>query len=752
MKTIKLKISGMHCTSCTIVIEKELEKIAGVTDLSVNFATEKATIEYDENKTTVFNLLEAIKKVGYRAALYEPMEMTGENHMHHHSNESSYYKKFILSLILSLPLIYFMLSDFLGWLPGAKTLMPYTGLISLILATPIQFIIGWTFYQGSWTGFKSKTFNMDSLVAIGTSAAYFYSLGSYLTYAINSHSLTGLAGQKIPNLYFETSALLITFIILGKWLEAKATGRTSEAIKKLMGLQPKTARVIRNNKTIDIPISEVTVGEIILVRPGEKIPVDGFLTKGASSIDESMVTGESIPVEKNIGDSVIGATINSHGSFEFKATKVGAETMLAQIIKLIEEAQSAKAPIQNFADRVSAYFVPTVIIISILSFLVWYFILGSTFVYALLAFTSVLVIACPCALGLATPTAIMVGTSKGAEYGILIKGGEPLEAAEKINAIVFDKTGTLTSGKPEVTDVILISNQSPNTKSQILQIAASLEKLSEHPLAEAIVKKAENEKIKLKETLQFKAIPGYGIEGILDNKKYLFGNIKLIEKIGLNPTDQLIKLEEQGKTVMVLASEKEIIGLIAVADTVKISAKSTIERLHRLNISTYMITGDNRRTAEAIAKQIGIAKENVLAEVLPKDKANEVKKLQTRGESVAMVGDGINDAPALAQANLGIAMGLGTDVAMETGGIVIIKNDLSDVITAIDLAKKTVKKIKSNLFFALFYNVLGIPIAARVFAFAGLILRPELAGLAMALSSVSVVTNSLLLKNYKLKN
>jgi len=588
---------------------------------------------------------------------------------------------------------------------------------------------------------------MDSLIAIGTSTAYIYSLVLFLNYVIGNGSLIGLNNEKIPDLYFETAAFLITFVILGKWLEAKTKGRTSESIKKLMGLQPKTARIIKNNITVDVPIEQVLIGDIIVVRPGEKIPVDGEIIKGHSSVDESMITGESIPVEKNIGDNVIGATINKYGSFEFKAIRIGSETALAQIIRLIEEAQGSKAPIQAFADRISAWFVPTVIMLAILTFLAWFFFLNASLVFSLMAFTAVIVIACPCALGLATPTAITVGTGKGAEYGVLIKGGEPLEAACKIKAIVFDKTGTLTKGQPEVTDIIglLLSDE-----EKIMSVAASLEKLSEHPLAEAIVKYAEEEHILLAEVNNFKAIPGHGVEGVIENQKYFFGNRKLIADIvGLDISKaehKIRQLEEGGKTTMILASDKEMLGIIAVADILKDNTTEAVQQLQKRGLEVYMITGDNQRTAEAIAKQVGI--KNVLAEVLPEDKANEVKKLQGTGIKVAMVGDGINDAPALAQADLGIAMGGGTDVAMETGGIIIIKNDLRDVLTAIKLSHETMGKIKQNMFFALFYNVIGIPIAARAFAGLGLILKPELAGLAMALSSVSVVSNSLLLRRF----
>ncbi len=741
-----LVISGMHCSSCAAIIERQLKKVPGVTDAKVNFAAEKASIVHDSSQAKMHDLIAAVEKAGYKG-LPADQEDSKAQAMRQQADIKSQWKKFLISLILSSPMIYFMFMDFFT-MPFKALLLPYIGIVSFILATPVQFVIGSSFYKGMLSALKMRTFNMDSLIAIGTSVAYFYSVVNFFTYYGINGSLIGLGGAKIPELYFETSAFLITFVILGKFLEAKAKGRTSEAIKKLMGLQAKNARVIRNGETMDIPVEQVVKDDIIVVRPGEKVPVDGVIVKGSSSVDESMITGESLPVEKHIDDMVIGGTINKIGSFEFMATRVGGETTLSQIIRLVEDAQGSKAPIQAVADRISAYFVPAVIMIAALTFVVWYFVLGAPLSFALMAFTAVIVIACPCALGLATPTAIMVGTGVGAEHGILVKGGEPLEAASKINAIVFDKTGTITKGKPEVTDV---EDFGQLDQDEVLMISASLEKQSEHPLAEAIFSYAQEEGIKLEEVDAFSAIPGHGVRGKIAGTEYYFGNRKLItEKLGLDVgriERKLARLEEQGKTAMILASKKSIEGVVAVADTVKVTSKEAVEKLKKMGIEVWMITGDNTRTAQAIASQVGI--DNVLAEVLPQDKANEVKKLQDAGKRVAMVGDGINDAPALAQADLGIAMGSGTDVAMETGGIVIIKNDLRDVTHALELSKGTVNKIRENLFFALFYNVIGIPIAARIFSFAGLVLKPELAGLAMALSSVSVVGNSLLLRQYK---
>lgn len=744
---IQLSLSGMHCSSCAAIIERSLKKTPGVKEANVNFAAEKASVLYDTTAATQDQLIEAVKKAGYTAYPINPKDTEFEKRKRAEEMKSQTVK-FITSLILSLPMIYFMLFDFFGWVPGRAFLLPYVGIISFILTTPVQLIVGADFYKGMWSALRMRTFNMDSLIAIGTSVAYFYSVINLFNYFLTQGTFVGLGGAKIPELYFETAAFLITFVILGKLLEAKAKGRTSDAIKKLMGMQAKTARVLRNGAALDIPIDEVVHGDIVLVRPGEKVPVDGKIVKGSSAVDESMITGESLPVEKNINDTVVGGTINKTGSFEFMATRVGSETTLSQIIKLVEEAQGSKAPIQAFADRISAYFVPAVITLALATFAIWYFILAAPLSFALMAFTAVIVIACPCALGLATPTAIMVGTGKGAEHGILVKGGEPLEQACKINTIVFDKTGTLTHGKPEVTDIESLGNAH---EDDVLAIAASLEKQSEHPLAEAIYKEAEEEGLPFEDVTNFKAIPGHGVQGDINGITYFLGNRKLLTDVAGLPVERLqrkmARLEDQGKTAMILATKEDILGIVAVADTVKETSKEAVEQLQKMGITVYMITGDNQRTANAIAKQVGIT--NVLAEVLPEDKAANVKRLQEGGKKVAMVGDGINDAPALAQADLGIAMGSGTDVAMETGGIVIMRNDLRDVVHAIDLSKETMGKIKQNMFFALFYNVIGIPIAARIFVGIGLVLKPELAGLAMALSSISVVGNSLLLRNYK---
>jgi P-type Cu+ transporter len=729
MTKTSLDITGMHCASCSTLISKALLKGKGVQKANVNVATNKATVEFDDTQISSNELIAIIKKRGYGAIV------TGKEGSEGINLEAKKQKRackklkelFYFSLLFALP-VFFLGMFFM------KNPLPYQDIIMWGLATPVQFIAAKSMYQSAWAALKGKSANMDTLIVMGTSAAYFYSV-----YVI-------LVGQG--HIYFEASAVLITIVIFGRWLEAKAKGKTSEAIQKLMGLQPKTATVLRKGKEIRIKVDDVILGDIIIVKPGEKIPVDGIIVTGHSSLDESMVTGESMPVEKKKGDTVIGATLNKHGSFTFKATKVGANTTLSQIIKLIEDAQGSKAPIQRFADTVSAYFVPGVLMIAVLTFTTWFVMLNAEFSFALLASVAVLVIACPCALGLATPTAIMVGTGKGAKQGILIKGGEALETAHKIKNIILDKTGTITKGKPEVTEIIPLDKQS---KESLLGIAASLEKGSEHSLAEAIVKKAEEHKLSLKKVTAFKAIPGHGITASIGKKKYVLGNQKLMNVHNIPVTKHLSQvhmLEKEGKTVMLLAEGKKFLGCIAVADTLKETSHLAVKQLQKMKIRVYMITGDNERTAKAIAQQAGI--NHYFAEVLPEDKANHVKKLQRKG-SVAMVGDGINDAPALAQADVGIAMGSGTDVAMETGDIILMKNDILDVVKAIKLSKMTMSKIRQNMFWALFYNTMGIPIAAGVlYPITGWLLNPLIAGAAMALSSVSVVSNSILLRMKKL--
>ncbi len=752
-KTV-LSLSGMHCSACSTLIEKSLAKVPGVSKASVNFSTEKAIV-FTSLNTDKNILLDAVKNAGYSAEIVDEKSVNHEKEKKQQEYDDQK-KQLTISALLSAPMMYFMFLDFFPWLPGQQ-LLPLIGIISFILTTPVQFFIGRNFYKGALAALRMKSFNMDSLVAIGTSVAYFYSLIQLGMYAVLNKSLIGIAGEKIPELYFETAAFLITFVLLGKLLEAKAKQRTTDAVQKLIHLQPTIAHLVKRDTINDVAIDIVQKHDRLLVRPGEKIPVDGKIVKGDSYVDESMMTGESMPVEKKNGDRVIGGTINKSGSFEFVADKVGTDTMLARIIQLVEDAQGTKAPIQDLADRISAYFVPTIIGIALLTFVVWYFILGASLTYALMALTSVIVIACPCALGLATPTAIMVGTGKGAENGILIKGGEPLETANSIKILVFDKTGTITHGKPKLTDIFinpsatLSSSKGPQTITTqlVLQIAASLEHHSEHPLAEAIRTRAKEYKSNLNAVDAFKSLSGKGVEGKIQNDLYYFGNRALMNEKNISITKNEVEiknLEKQGKTVMMLANKKEFLGFIAVADTIKETSIEAVKQLEKKGIAVYMLTGDNKETAQAIAHQAGIS--HIIADVLPDQKAAKIKELQQMGK-VAMVGDGVNDAPALAQSDLGFVMGAGTDVAIETGDIVLMKNDLRDVTNAINLSEETVGKIKQNMFFALFYNVIGIPIAARVFSFLGLVLMPEMAGLAMALSSVSVVSNSLLLKLYK---
>ena len=746
MKKETLKITGMTCAACAARIEKVLGKMDGVEDISVNLATEKATVSFDTTKTDLAAIKGKIEKTGYGALDIVEKKVVDEDKLRKEKEIKVLWMKFIVSSVFAVPLLYFAMGSMIWWLhfpiPTFLDPMQYPinySLMQIILTIPIV-IAGYRFYTVGYKAIINRSPNMDSLIAMGTTAAIVYSL--YSVYQISIGDFGAVEG-----LYFETAGVIITLILLGKYLEAVSKGRTSEAIKKLMGLAPKTATVIRDGKEFEVPIEEVEIGHIILVKPGEKIPVDGVVLEGNTSIDESMLTGESMPVEKKAGDQVYAASINKNGMIQFKATKVGGDTALAQIIKLVEEAQGSKAPIAQMADIVSGYFVPIVFVIAVAAFLAW-FLSGESLVFSLTIFIAILVIACPCALGLATPTAIMVGTGKGAEYGILIKGGEALETTHKINTIVFDKTGTITEGKPEVTDVITVNGVG---RDDIIQIAASAEKGSEHPLAEAIVKAAEKEGLEFLKVDHFEAIPGHGIEVEINGIHVLLGNRKLMDEKNISLEqleDKSDSLASEGKTPMYIAMNQKMSGIIAVADVVKESSLKAIEKLQSMGLEVAMITGDNRKTAEAIAKQVGI--DRVLAEVLPQDKSNEVKKLQAEGKKVAMVGDGINDAPALAQANIGIAIGSGTDVAIESADIVLMRSDLMDVPTAIQLSKSTIRNIKQNLFWAFGYNVIGIPIAAGLLhIFGGPLLNPIFAAAAMSLSSVSVLTNALRLKKFK---
>lgn len=744
MKSERYKINGMTCAACAKAVERAVKKLDGTVDAAVNIATDKLALTYDETKLKPADIMDAVAKAGYEAHKIENKERVDEDKLRKQMEIRTLWTKFIISAVFAVPLLYIAMGAMLGWpLPEALAPMDYPlryALTEILLTVPV-IIAGSRFYTVGFKAILHRSPNMDSLIAMGTSAAVLYSLYSTYRISIGDH-------MYVENLYFETAGVIITLILLGKSLEAVSKGRTSEAIKKLMGLAPKTAIVIQDGKEIEIPIEEVETGDIIAVKPGSKIPVDGEVIEGLTAVDESMLTGESIPVEKKPGDKVFTASINKTGSIRFKATKVGSDTALAQIIKLVEDAQGAKAPIAQTADIVSGYFVPIVFVIAVLSALAWYFIGGETLVFSLTIFISVLVIACPCALGLATPTAIMVGTGKGAEYGVLIKGGEALETTHKIKTIVFDKTGTITEGRPEVTDIITTKFID---KNKLLQIAASAEYGSEHPLGEAIVHGAEKEKLESLKVDKFNAIPGQGIEAEIEGKNVLLGNKKLMEerKIDLAELEsQSDRLAAEGKTPMYMAFENQMAGIIAVADIVKESSARAIKRLHDMGVEVAMITGDNRKTAEAIAKQVGI--DRVLSEVLPQDKANEVKKLQAEGKKVAMVGDGINDAPALAQADIGIAIGSGTDVAMESADIVLMRSDLMDVPAAIQLSKSTIRNIKQNLFWAFGYNAAGIPLAAGVLhIFGGPLLNPIFAAAAMSLSSVSVLTNALRLKGFK---
>lgn len=744
--TKTLKIEGMTCAACAKAVERATRKLDGVVESNVNFATEKLNISYDPSKVRVSEIKKAIEKAGYKA-LEE--EVTVDEDKERKEREIKLlWKKFIISAIFTVPLLIITMGHMFGEPIGFKLprfidpmINPRAfGIVQLILVLPVV-LTGHKFFTVGFKALIKRSPNMDSLIAIGTSAAFFY--GIFAIVQIYAGNI-----DYAFDLYFEAAGVILTLITLGKYLEAVTKGKTSEAIKKLMGLAPKTAIIIKDGKEIEIAIEEVEVGDIIIVKPGEKMPVDGEVVEGMTSVDESMLTGESIPVEKNIGDKIIGASINKNGTIRYKATRVGKDTALAQIIKLVEDAQGSKAPIAKMADIISGIFVPVVISIAVLSAIGWYWFGGETGVFSLTIFISVLVIACPCALGLATPTAIMVGTGKGAEYGVLIKSGVALETAHKIKTVVFDKTGTITEGKPKVTDVVVTNGI---TEDELLQLAASAEKGSEHPLGEAIVKGAEEKGLEFKKLDSFKAIPGHGIEVKIDGNNMLLGNRKLMVESNIsleNLEETSYKLAGEGKTPMYVAIEGRIAGIVAVADTVKENSKKAIEKLHKMGIEVAMITGDNKRTAEAIAKQVGI--DRILAEVLPQDKANEVKKLQAEGKKVAMVGDGINDAPALAQADIGIAIGSGTDVAMESADIVLMRSDLMDVPTAIQLSKKTILNIKENLFWAFGYNTLGIPVAMGIlYIFGGPKLNPIIAAAAMSFSSVSVLLNALRLKGFK---
>lgn len=823
MERATLTIKGMHCASCVSRVERALRKVDGVSKASVNFATEKALVDYNPSTAGMKELEAAVRRIGYsivrqdsgylelrvigmdsshcirtvdaalsnlpgilakelsanetakiafdatlltpekiaraiRQAGYETVEKTQDAAERERQLRQEEFRdmrrKLAVGAVLSL---FLFLGSFPEWFPWTPGLLQNLYLL-LILATPVQFWVGGRFYRGAWGALRNRTADMNTLIAVGTSAAYFYSAAATLAPGM----FTTTEGMTV--VYYDTAAIIITLILLGRYFEAIAKGKTSEAIKKLMGLQAKIATVIRKGKEMAIPIGEVVAGDLVVVKPGQKIPVDGTVATGLSSVDESMITGESIPIEKKKGDQVIGATMNKLGMLTFRATKVGKDTMLAQIIAMVEEAQGSKAPLQRLADRVAGVFVPAVILIALSSFAIWYALGGAIlagtpflgsyssltpFLFSLTVLISVLIIACPCALGLATPTAIMVGTGKGAEQGILIKGGEALETAHKVGTVIFDKTGTLTKGEPEVTGLIPLGTL---RETELLRLAAGAEKGSEHPLGEAIVKRAQQKRIPIPRAARFKALPGRGVHASIGRQDILLGNRTLMreQRVTVGAEAMIRKLEHEGKTVMLIAVNKKLQGIIAVADTLKEHSREAVEQLHAMGREVIMMTGDNERTARAIAQQLGIS--SVLAGVLPERKAEEVKKLQGSGRKVAMVGDGINDAPALAQADLGIAIGAGTDVAIETGGIVLIKNDLRDVVKALRLSRYTVGKIRQNLFWAFCYNILLIPVAAGIaYPAFGFLLNPVLAAAAMAFSSVSVVGNSLLMRRFNVQ-
>jgi Cu+-exporting ATPase len=769
MKKEQFPISGMHCASCAITIEKSIKKVPGVKSANVNFASEKATVEY-EDSVSVSELEKAVERTGYKMLIEEKSAPqtsehaehlstgampAGGEHDHHkmlkEAEIASLKKKFTIGAILSAAVVVLSFPDYL---PFIGEVMPASlrFFAMLALTLPIEFWVGAQFWRGAWAGAKNFTANMDTLVALGTGAAFFYSLIVTIL-AIGNWKLEIPGGARL-DVYFDVAAVVTTLVLLGKFLEARAKGSASEAIKKLLKLQAKTAHVLHEGKhEMEMPIEQVKVGDIILVKPGEKIPVDGLIIEGNSAIDESMVTGESIPVDKREGDAVIGSTINKTGIFKFKATKVGRDTFLAQIIKMVEEAQGSKAPIQRLADAITAVFVPIVMVIAALAFVIG-FIYGPepAYVFALVNAVAVLVVACPCALGLATPTAIMVGTGLGAERGIIIRDAEALELAGKINIVVLDKTGTITRGEPVFTGVVPLNGFD---EMRVLQYAASLDKNSEHPIAKAVVEEGKRRNLKFLETKNFRAVPGKGVvaELILDGKaeKVAVGNSALMRELGYsleNESGALEQLEGEGKTVIIVASEKPV-GLIAVADTLKDGAREAVAGLYKMGLEVWMITGDNEKTARAIAEKVGI--KNVMARVLPGDKAAKVKELQTKGKKVAMVGDGINDAPALTQADVGIAIGTGTDIAIESGDITIVSGDPTGTASAIRLSRRTLRNIKQNLFWAYIYNLVLIPVAAgALYPVWGILLNPILAGAAMAFSSLSVVLNSLRLKRIKL--
>jgi Cu+-exporting ATPase len=771
METVHLRLKGMGCASCAAKIEKSIQSIPGVVECSVNFGAEQATVNYNAKQTNSSDIARAVSDAGYSA---HPIQEAGEEENDaekagRKAEQQHLLRKLALSSVLSVLLIAGTIPAITGLSSHPILNWLHNSWVQLLLASPVQFWAGFSFYRGAWTAFRHRTADMNTLITLGTSAAYFYSLLA----TVNPGFF--MSQRLMPEVYYEASAVIITLTMLGRFLENRARGKTSEAIRKLMGLQPKTARIIRDGRELDIPIAEVAVGDIVQVRPGEKIPVDGEVIAGTSTVDESMITGESIPASKQPGDEVIGATINKTGSFRFRATRVGKDTALAQIVKLVQQAQGSKAPIQRLADRVTAWFVPAVIAIATATFILWFNFTGNL-TLATIATVSVLIIACPCALGLSTPTSVTVGIGKGAENGILIKGADSLELAHKIQTVVLDKTGTLTQGKPGVTDFVTVGGTAHQNELKLLRLAAAVERHSEHPLAEAVVKYAEEQQIPptplnkggkevaLPECEKFEAIAGSGVRGIVSDRLVQIGTQRWMDELGIDTLPlhaHKVAWEDSGKTAVFLAVDGELEGIIGIADTLKSSAASAVAALQRMGLEVVMLTGDNRRTAEAIAQQVGI--ERVFAEVRPHQKAAVIQSLQTgvnpaiqnpkskiQNRIVAMVGDGINDAPALAQADVGIAIGTGTDVAIAASDITLISGDLQGIVTAIRLSRATLRNIRQNLMFAFGYNLAGIPIAAGIlFPLFGWMFNPIIAGAAMAFSSVSVVTNALRLRRFQ---
>ncbi|BAZ18548.1 cation-transporting ATPase (plasmid) [Calothrix sp. NIES-4071] len=750
MENTTLKLRGMSCASCARSIEEAIREVNGVNECIVNFGTELATVEYDPRKTDVTVIQQAVDEAGYSARPLQeqnPAAQHDEAEKRRQSRETNELtRKVVVASILSGIIVIGSIPMMTGLHVPFIPMWLHDPWLQLVLTIPIQFWCGLSFYSNAWKAFKRHAATMDTLVALGTSTAFIYSL--FPTFFPNFFISQGLR----PDVYYEAAAVIIALILVGKLLESRAKKETGVAIRKLIGLQAKTACLIRNGQEIDIPIEEVQIGDVILVRPGEKIPVDGEVIDGTSTIDESMVTGESVPVKKQSGSEVIGATINKTGSFKFKATRVGKDTVLAQIVQLVQQAQGSRAPIQRLADSVTGWFVPAVIAIALLTFMIWFNIMGNL-TLALITTVGVLIIACPCALGLATPTSVMVGTGKGAENGILIKGADSLELAHKIKTIVLDKTGTITQGKPTVTDFVTTNGTANGNEIKLLQLAASLERNSEHPLAEAVVRYAQTQEVGLVSVENFEAIAGSGVQGVVDNHLIQIGTQRWMSE--LNVKTQVLEKEKErleylGKTAIYIAIDGKLQGLMGISDAVKPTSAQAVKALQKLGLEVVMLTGDNRRTAETIAKEVGIKR--VLAEVRPDQKADTVRKLQREGKIVAMVGDGINDAPALAQADVGIAIGTGTDVAIAASDITLISGDLQGVVTAIQLSNATIRNIRQNLFFAFIYNVAGIPIAAGIlFPIFGWLLNPIIAGAAMAFSSVSVLTNSLRLRNFRPK-